>query len=129
MRVPLHPVNSRGSSGKPSMTRHWGRWPSAPGYATSGALVAGLALAMGAGLAGCQPASSPAAPAKAAPPSKVSTTTKEADLATVTLTPEAEKRIELALATVERKPVPRTSTYGGEVMIPSGRLIAVSSPF
>jgi membrane fusion protein, heavy metal efflux system len=82
-------------------------------------------------LAGCQPSTKPAvaAPAKTASPSKVEGAVKEADLATVKLTPEAEKRLGIALVAVERKPVPRTSTYGGEVIIPPGRLISVSSPF
>jgi RND family efflux transporter MFP subunit len=99
-----------------------------------GTLAAGVVVFAGAaacvGLSGCHPSSSPAAPAsKADAPSKVSAPTKEADLATVTLTPEAEKRLGVALAAVERKPVPRTSTYGGEVVVPSGRLIVVASPF
>jgi RND family efflux transporter MFP subunit len=77
---------------------------------------------------GCQPPSSPASAAKPAPPAK-SGHPKEADLATVELTPEAETRVGIKLAPVERKTVPLTSTYGGEVMIPSGRLIPVTSPF
>jgi RND family efflux transporter MFP subunit len=85
---------------------------------------------LGIGLPGCQPpSSSPAAPAKSEAPSKVSSPVKEGDLATVTLTPEAEKRLGLGLATVERKPVSRTTIYGGEVVIPSGRLVVVASPF
>lgn len=125
------------------MSRHWGIWPWAPAGATAAGLVgrAGRLAAAGAlatalacvGLSGCQPPSSPtasASSAKAAPPAKAAPV-KEADLGTVTLTPEAEKRLGVAegLAVAERKPVPRTSTYGGEVMIPSGRLIVVASPF
>ena len=93
-------------------------------------LTSGLVVLAGVVAAGCQPPSSPAsaAPAKAAPPAK-SGHPKEADLATVELTPEAETRVGIKLATVERKTVPLTSTYGGEVMIPHGRLIAVTSPF
>ena len=102
------------------------------GSPSTGSLVMGLvgllALAC-AGMPGCTPGASPAASSKPEAPAKVSSPTKEADLATVTLTPEAEKRLGVALATVERKPVPRTSSYGGEVVIPSGRLIIVSSPF
>jgi RND family efflux transporter MFP subunit len=94
-------------------------------------LPAGLILLSGVAGSGCQPPSSPAssAPAaKAAPPAK-SGHPKEADLATVELTPEAETRVGLKLVPVERKTVPLTSMYGGEVMIPPGRLIAVTSPF
>ena len=54
---------------------------------------------------------------------------KEADLTSVELTPEAEARLGLTLVDVERKPVPRAVSYGGEVMIPPGRLISVASPF
>jgi RND family efflux transporter MFP subunit len=53
----------------------------------------------------------------------------EADLTTLTLNSEAEGRLGIALAAVEQKPVPRTTTYGGEVIIPPGRLVVVSSPF
>jgi RND family efflux transporter MFP subunit len=89
-------------------------------------------LAIGAlGLPGCAPPSSPAAPtaSKPAGPSKVSAAVKEADLATVTLTDEAEKRLGIALADVERKPVPRTTVYAGIVEVPSGGQITVASPF
>jgi membrane fusion protein, heavy metal efflux system len=84
---------------------------------------------------GCQPAnpkataSPAAAPAATSKPSKVTGAVKEADLATVTLTEDAEKRLGITLVPVERKPVPRAVSYGGEVMIPPGRLIQVSSPF
>jgi membrane fusion protein, heavy metal efflux system len=101
------------------MTRRWWTPTLAP--------LAGIVM-LG-NVAGCQPPSSPTAPAKSAAPSKVSAPAKESDLATVTLVPEAETRLGLALVPVERAPVPRTSTYGGEVIIPPGRLISVASPF
>ena len=86
-----------------------------------------LALA---GLAGCQAKSSPGALAKPVPPAEVKPV-KEADLATVKLTAEAETRLGIkpGLAAVERKAMPLTTSYGGEVMIPSGRLINVTAPF
>lgn len=87
-----------------------------------------VALVLVAGGSGCQPAKSSPTAAKPAAPAKIKPAT-EADLATVELTPEAEKRLGIALADVERKPVPRTSTYGGEVIVPPGRLVVVSSPF
>lgn len=93
----------------------------------AGALSAALAFAIS--VSGCQPPAAPAAPAKSAPPAKVSTPTKEADLATVKLTEEAETHLRLKLASVERKKVARTASYGGEVVIPTGRLIVVASPF
>jgi RND family efflux transporter MFP subunit len=68
--------------------------------------------------------------AKAAPPAKIEgAVKKEADLSTVTLTPDAETHLGLALATVERKAVPRTAMYPGEVTIPPGRLISVTAPY
>ena len=51
----------------------------------------------------------PAAPAKSAAPAKVESPAKESDLATVKLSPEAEKRLGIALVPVERTPVPRTT--------------------
>jgi RND family efflux transporter MFP subunit len=54
---------------------------------------------------------------------------KEAALATVVFTPEAEKRLGLSLVPVERKTVPRIVSNPGDVMIPPGRLISVTSPF
>jgi RND family efflux transporter MFP subunit len=66
---------------------------------------------------------------KPAAPAKVSTPVKESDLATIVLTPEAETRLGIAMRAVERKPVPRSVSYGGEVMIPTGRLISVTSPY
>jgi RND family efflux transporter MFP subunit len=91
----------------------------------------GLAVLAAVGLAGCQPPGGAAAKdaPKAAMPAKVEGAPKEAELATVTLTPEAESRLAVATAAVESKPVPRTATYAGEVIIPPGRLTAVTAPF
>ena len=82
------------------------------------------------GLAGCGP---PGSPAASRPISRRrrqgQPATKEADLATVTLTPDAETRLGLGPAEVDRKPVPRTTTYGGVIEVPSGGQITVASPF
>jgi hypothetical protein len=43
---------------------------------------------------------------------------KEADLATLTLTPEAETRLGIMTAAVERRTVERRRTFGGEVVVP-----------
>lgn len=115
------------------MTRRWETRP----WALPAGLAACLSVSVGAtaiiclGLAGCGAPSSPAASASAKPaaPSKVTAPTKEADLATVTLTPEAETRLGLGFADVERKRVPRTTTYGGVIEVPSGGQITVASPF
>ncbi len=81
-------------------------------------------------IAGCQRAGGDAKPsAKPPAPAKVEGATKEADLATITLTDEAETHLGVVTAKVDQKPVPRTTTYAGEVTIPSGRLTAVTSPF
>jgi cobalt-zinc-cadmium efflux system membrane fusion protein len=101
------------------MTRRW--------WKLAAMLSAALVLAIN--VAGCQPPAVPAAAAKSAAPAKVGTPTKEADLATIKLTEEAETRLALTLVPVELKKVPRTASYGGEVIIPTGRLIVVASPF
>lgn len=59
------------------------------------------------------------APAKSAPPARVDHPVKEADLATITLSPEAEQRLGLATATVERRKLARTRLLGGEVILPA----------
>lgn len=65
---------------------------------------------------------------KPLPPAGVSKVVKEDELNTVTLTEEAEKRIGLAVASVEKKNVRRVRVYGGEVTVPVGRTILVSAP-
>ena len=96
-------------------------------------------LLLGSLISGCQPAAvTPATSttkpaAKSAGPSKVSGPVKETDLAKVALTEDAEKRLGIldpgGLFTVERKPLAKAVSYPGEVMIPSGHLISVTSPF
>ena len=54
---------------------------------------------------------------------------KEADLAKLELTEQAEKRLGVVVVEAKRQPVPRAISYGGEAMIPPGRLISVASPF
>jgi cobalt-zinc-cadmium efflux system membrane fusion protein len=85
---------------------------------------------------GCQPATpkvaagpAPVAGAKAAAPSKVTGAVKEADLAKLELTPQAEERLGVVVVEAKRQPVARALSYGGEAMIPPGRLISVASPF
>ena len=98
-----------------------------------------ILLLLGSFIAGCQPAAvTPAASttkpaAKPAGPSKVSSAVKETDLAKVELTEEAEKPLGIlgsgGLFIVEHKPLPKAVSYPGEVMILSGHLISVTSPF
>ena len=60
-----------------------------------------------------------AEPGKSSPPAKVAHPVKEADLATLTLTPEAEKRLGIETATVERRKLGRSRLLGGEVILPA----------
>ncbi len=62
-------------------------------------------------------------------PATVSRPAKEDDLGTVVLKPEAEERLGLKTVKVETKPVSRSRIYAGDVIVPPGRLIVVSSPF
>lgn len=74
-------------------------------------------------------ASLPAADApKAASPAKVGTLVKETDLNTITLTPQAEKRLGIVTVAVERKSVPRTRSFGGDVTVRAGSALTVTAP-
>src|SRR5262245_54084297 len=95
----------------------------------SGLLVGILATVVG--LAAWWIATSPrpeVAPTKPTPPATVAHVVKEDDLATITLTPEAEKRLDVRVAKIVRKPLRRTRTYGGEITIPAGRTVVVAAP-
>jgi RND family efflux transporter MFP subunit len=69
-------------------------------------------------------ASKPAHPAPATVPKPF----KEDQATAIVLTPEAEARLAIKTATVERKPMKRVRTYGGEVTIPPGHVVVVSAP-
>lgn len=79
---------------------------------------------------GCGRGSNAAAP-KIPPPAKVASPVKEADLAVITLTPEAERRLLIpqGLAKVVRKAVPATTAFPGEVVVPPGRSAFLTAPF
>src|SRR5262249_10932173 len=51
-------------------------------------------------------------------PSRVTGAVRDSALPKGGLPPEAEDRLKLVTASVERKPVPRAVSYGGDVMIP-----------
>jgi len=70
-------------------------------------------------VAGCKPANTDAA--KPVPAVHVSKKMPEADLAVVTLTPEAEKRLGIATLTVASRSIEPTRSYGGELMLPLAR--------
>ena len=90
------------------------------------ALAGSLLLAVSFWTAGCS--SSHAGQPKLTPPAKVETSVKEPDLATIKLTPEAEKRLEIATATIEYKSVGSALEASGEVMIPPGQTMMVAAP-
>jgi len=75
---------------------------------------------------GCKPQA--VSTAKAVPPSKVEMVPHESDLATVTLTKEAEERLGITIVASELRRVQQHRTFGGEVIIPSGRSIMISAP-
>ena len=52
----------------------------------------------------------------------------ESDLATITLTKEAAERLGITSVASETRRVQQHRTFGGEVMVPSGRSIMVSAP-
>ena len=119
LTFPLRPCRSRADSMK---SCSW--WKK---------MAATLAVAGSFGVVGCEPAGAPKgsapAAAKDAGPSKVTGAVKEADLAKLTLTEQAEKRLGVVSVEARRRAVPRAISYGGEAMIPPGRLINVASPF
>lgn len=80
-----------------------------------------------AGLLGCGRQPHGSTP-PATPPAKVQNPVKEADLTTVTLTPEAEARLAIRTAPVEDKQIEGTRSVGGEVVAPSGRALTVTAP-
>ena len=82
-----------------------------------------IALVLAGSLAACT-----AKPDKKTAPAKVDGARPEAELATVTLTGEAEQRLGLALANVERRTVPHVRTVGGTVEAPPGRSLPITAP-
>jgi RND family efflux transporter MFP subunit len=85
-----------------------------------------LSAAVCLALAGCGTEAPPAAtPAKAA---TVTAPVKEAQLTTVTLTPDAERRLAIVTVAVEQRAVPRSRTVGGEIMAPSGTALGITAP-
>lgn len=56
--------------------------------------------------------------ASAAAPAKITNAVKESDLATITLTEQAEQRLGIVTAPVEKKRIARTCFLGGDVVLP-----------
>ncbi len=66
--------------------------------------------------------------AKPTAPAKVELVPHESELATITLTPEAESRLGISTVASELRRVQQHRTFGGEVIVPSGRSIVVAAP-
>ena len=80
-------------------------------------------------LAGCGGAPAAVDRQKPQPPARVSNGgIKEADLATITLTRQAEERLGIETAEVEFRAVERTLTLAGEVVVPPGHTLTASAP-
>ncbi len=61
-------------------------------------------------------------------PAKIERLPVETDLATITLTADAERRLGITTVDVKQQTVERRRTMSGQVMIPSGKSIVVTSP-
>ena len=64
----------------------------------------------------------------ATPPAKVANAVKESELATVTLSPQAEQRLGIETAIVQKRKVARTLSLGGEIVAVPGHRIFVTAP-
>ncbi len=67
-------------------------------------------------------------PAKTDPPATIANPTTEAALTTVTLSKDAVERLAIQSVAASNERVAGTRTLGGEVVVPEGRLVTVSSP-
>ena len=76
----------------------------------------------------CGGNSAPPAAGKSAPTAKVDNPKPETDLATVTLSPEAQKHLALQTMKVTIEPVSLTRTVGGETIVPPGKSVTVTAP-
>jgi biotin carboxyl carrier protein len=61
-------------------------------------------------------------------PATVRNAPKEAELATITLTPRAEQRLGISVAALSFQRVVRTRTFGATVVLPPDRRTAVIAP-
>lgn len=99
-------IGSHGSTRPP--TRHLATW-----------LLLGAALLAACGKKGDQ---------KPTTPAKVEKPAKETGIGTITLTEEAERRLAIRLAPIEKRPVARARTLGGEAVVPVGSRVVVAAP-
>ncbi len=69
------------------------------------------------------------APTSTDPPAKVTPRPGETTLSTVTLSADAEKRLGIEFATVEKRVMPESISVPGEVMVPTGGSMLLAAPF
>ncbi len=65
---------------------------------------------------------------KLQPPAKIDNPVKETALATITLSPQAEKRLGIEVAKGEIRPLPESLALGGEIVSVPGKEIRASAP-
>jgi len=86
-----------------------------------------VAIVAGLFASGCADKASHSTPAKAAP-AKVELVPHETELATLTLTSDAVKRLAIQVVPLKQREVSRHRTLAGEAIVPSGRSIITSAP-
>lgn len=77
---------------------------------------------------GCEDPGGSKSAANPESPAKVEKPPDEADIATVTLTANADRRLGISVGQIEQRAVARHRTFGGIVEIPLGESIIVSAP-
>lgn len=88
-------------------------------------IFATLAISVGV-LPGCQKADK--TKPESVKPAKVEKLPVETNLATITLTEDANRRLGITTATVAERKVTRRRTLGGQAVIPSGKTIVLAAP-
>lgn len=79
--------------------------------------------------AGCgKPSTGSPAPAASSPAAKVANPKPESELATVTLSPEAEAHLAIKTMKVSIEPVVQSRTVGGETIVPPGKSVVITAP-
>lgn len=101
------------------------RWGSIMGLVVTLTVVGSAAAFWILHLGGAKKAESPKSP----PPAVQSVAVKEGELNVITLTPEAETRLGIKTQELAKRRVERVRVLGGEMVLPAGRAVAVSSPF
>lgn len=85
-----------------------------------------FAISLSAGTVGCQ--QQPAASKSTTSPAKMTHPVSEAQLNTIELTEDAERRLAIAIAPVEERTMVRTQPYGADIVLPTGASVIVSAP-